>query len=283
MKIHHVVMLVILILFTGCAGKKESVKPCISVSTEPLAWLLAQIAEDDIEITTLIPGGINPETYNPTPGTMKALAGSSAFFTLDTPGFEKNLVNTISTNFPGMLITDVSEGIDKIYGTHAETTESGDGFDPHMLNSVKNCIQIAKTMTGTLSKMYPEKREEYAQACEDLAMKLSELDSDFTAKNLKGKTILVRHPILTYFARDYGIRQIALEKEGKEPTPLQLSSQIGKIRESIPSLAVIEPTGGKSIEREIADELDIPIIEVNLATGDWIKELTRIADEIGRN
>lgn len=283
MKIFYVVICVMLTLFSGCSKGKESDKSCVAVSSEPLAWLLTQIAGDDIEIVTLIPGGSNPETYSPTAGTMKDLAKSSAFFTLDAPGFEKNLGNTLASNFPNLLISDVSSNIEKIYGTHAETTESEDGFDPHMLNSLKNCSMIAMAMTETLSDMFPEHSEEYANACNQLKAKLSDLDRELSAKNLKGKSIVVRHPILSYFARDYNISQIALEQEGKEPSPMQMSVQIDNIRKASPSIVVTEPTGSNSIERQLSEQLNIPIIEVNLSTKDWIKELKRIADEIDRN
>ncbi len=283
MKIFYVIICVILTLFSSCSRGKESDKSCVAVSTEPLAWLLTQIAGDDIEIVTLIPRGNNPETYSSTAGTMKNLAKSSAFFTLGTPGFEKNLGNTLASNFPNLLISDVSTNIEKIYGTHAETTESEDGFDPHMLNSLKNCSIIAMAMTETLSDMFPENSEEYANACNQLTAKLSELDRELSKKNLKGKSIVVKHPILSYFARDYKISQISLEKEGKEPSPMQMSVQIDKIREVSPSIVVTEPIGNNSIERQLSEQLNIPIIEVNLSTKDWIKELKRIADEIDRN
>lgn len=278
-----VVACILTVLLSGCGRKEESGKPRVAVSSEPLAWLLRQIAGDDVETVTLIPPGSNPETYQPSVGTMKELANASVFFTLNTPGFEKSLGNSIAGNFPDLPITDVSEGIEKIYGTHAATNESENGFDPHMLTSLRNCMMIGETMTETLSEMFPDKAASYAGAYGKLRTRLSELDSIIATKDIKGKTIVVKHPVLTYFARDYGIRQIALEKEGKEPTPLQLSAQIESIRNASPSIVVTEPSGNNALETQVSEELGIPMVEVNLSSDKWIDELSRTADEIDRN
>lgn len=42
---------------------------------------------------------------------------------------------------------------------------------------------------------------------------------------------IIYHPALTYYARDYGLRQIAIEADGKEPSAKQLTQLIRQARE----------------------------------------------------
>ena len=46
----------------------------------------------------------------------------------------------------------------------------------------------------------------------------------------KGKAFAVMHPSLSYFARDYGLRQVAMETDGKEASPRQLAERMEKAR-----------------------------------------------------
>ena len=55
-------------------------------------------------------------------------------------------------------------------------------------------------------------------------------DIDKKARELfagnRNKTFMTFHPTLGYLARDYGLKQIAVENEGKEPTPSSLKKLI---------------------------------------------------------
>lgn len=46
----------------------------------------------------------------------------------------------------------------------------------------------------------------------------------------KGSAIFVSHPGYGYFCRDYGIEQISLEHEGKDPTSKQLSKTLAEVK-----------------------------------------------------
>lgn len=46
----------------------------LSVSIEPLSFLVRQITGDDFEINVLVPPAASPETYEPTPAQMKRVA-----------------------------------------------------------------------------------------------------------------------------------------------------------------------------------------------------------------
>ena len=61
------ILLIISVLLTSCAGELTDTRPRIAVSIEPLRYFTEQIAGDHYKVTTLMPTGGSPETYEPTP------------------------------------------------------------------------------------------------------------------------------------------------------------------------------------------------------------------------
>ncbi|MDE5813402.1 MAG: zinc ABC transporter substrate-binding protein [Muribaculaceae bacterium] len=277
---------------SGCGGGQETDRPAIAVSFEPMARILQQIAGDDFDIITLLPAGSDPETYQPSIGTMKGLGNAEAFFTLGTDGFEKSLTSGIATNFPTLKVVDCTEGVDKIYGTHGHSHDhhnhdvhahAGEDFDPHLLASIKNSIQIAENITSYLATAHPEKADDYRKKGKDLIQRMKAMDDSIANMNLNGKSFAMRHPSLSYFARDYGLNQIALQASGKESSPLQLRRQMEQMNDSGTKVYVMEKEHSSTGDKEMANQLGLKTIEVSLNSAEWINDLIKTANEINRD
>lgn len=279
-------ILSILMILCGCSSGHKDDRTAIAVSFEPQAWLIEQIAGDEFDIITLLPAGSDPESYQPSISTMKGLGNSDVFFSLGTQGFEKSLSDNISSNFPDLKIIDCTNGITKIYGSHGHSGHTANGnkeFDPHMLSSIRNCIAIAKNMTGALIELYPDKAEKFIEGSNNLISKLQAMDDSITNMNLKDKGVVIRHPSLSYFARDYGIRQISLQEDGKETSPLQLKRRLGAVKDSNPNVFVSEREHASSSDKDVAEQLGINLIQVSLNSADWLDDLMRLSNEINRD
>lgn len=279
-------ILYILMILCGCSSGHKDDRAAIAVSFEPQAWLIEQIAGDEFDIITLLPAGSDPESYQPSISTMKGLGNSDVFFSLGTQGFEKSLSDNISSNFPDLKIIDCTNGITKIYGSHGHSGHAANGnkeFDPHMLSSIRNCIAVAKNMTGALIELYPDKAEKFIEGSNNLISKLQAMDDSITNMNLKDKSVVIRHPSLSYFARDYGIRQISLQEDGKETSPLQLKRRLGAVKDSNPTVFVSEREHASSSDKDVAEQLGINLIQVSLNSADWLDDLMRLSNEINRD
>lgn len=279
-------ILSILMILCGCSSGHKDDRAAIAVSFEPQAWLIEQIAGDEFDIITLLPAGSDPESYQPSISTMKGLGNSDVFFSLGTQGFEKSLSDNISSNFPDLKIIDCTNGITKIYGSHGHsghTANDNKEFDPHMLSSIRNCIAVAKNMTGALIELYPDKAEKFIEGSNNLISKLQAMDDSITNMNLKDKGVVIRHPSLSYFARDYGIRQISLQEDGKETSPLQLKRRLEAVKDSNPTVFVSEREHASSTDEDVAEQLGINLIQVSLNSADWLDDLMRLSNEINRD
>ena len=287
MRLLSILSLVLMIL-SGCGGGQKDDRAAIAVSFEPQARMLREIAGDDFEIITLLPAGSDPETYQPSISTMKGLGKAEVFFTLDTDGFERSLTTSIANNFPSLKVVDCTEGVEKIIGTHGHHDRDshdhdGEEFDPHMLASIKNSILIADNFTRYMMANHPEKADVYHKAGEKLKARMQAMDDSISKMNITGKSFAIKHPSLSYFAKDYGLTQIALQADGKEASPLQLTKQMEQIKDSGTQVFIIEKEHASPGDKETASQLGLKIIEVSLNSSDWLSDLIKTANEINRD
>ena len=86
--------LLIMLLLCACEGRKanhgsEDEKPVIAVTIEPQRFFTEAIAGDKFDVVSIVPKGVSPETYDPTPQQMVELNNSKAFLRLGNIGFER--------------------------------------------------------------------------------------------------------------------------------------------------------------------------------------------------
>lgn len=277
-----------MMILSGCASGQKEDRDAIAVSFDPQAWMIKQISGDDFDIITLLPPGTDPETYQPSIGTMKSLGNAKVFFSLGTSGFEHRISDNIHSNFPELKIADCADGIEKITGTHEYHSGTNghdhqEDFDPHMLSSIRNCIIIAENMTQTLMRVRPDKAAQYRTAGNDLKEKLMAMDDSIVSMDIKGKAFAIRHPSLSYFARDYGLIQINLQADGKEASPLQLRKRMEEMKGSDTKVFIIEKEHSSAGDKETARQLDLKTIDVSLNSSSWLDNLMETANEINRD
>lgn len=211
----------------SCKKEASDTRPVIAVSINPQRFLLEKIAGDDFAIETVLPHGENPETFDPSMSVRKAVEDADIYFTTGYLAFEGNLLfnNNNTTKF-----VDTSEGIEPVYGTHDHVTGNklfltGEGqkrasADPHIWTSVKNAKVMVKNMTRALAELNPEGAAEYQRRSDLYIAHLDSLDDAIASEldTITGRSFIVWHPSLSYFARDYGLEQIAVGHETKEPS-----------------------------------------------------------------
>ncbi|MCK5466528.1 zinc ABC transporter substrate-binding protein, partial [Candidatus Parcubacteria bacterium] len=94
--------------------------------------------------------------------------------------------------------------------------------------------------------------------------------------------ILVFHPAFGYLAREYGFEQIAIEIDGKEPSAENLANIIKTAKEEdIKTIFVQKQFSTKSAEA-IAMQIDGIVVPLNPLAEDYVENLRRIGEEMGR-
>lgn len=275
-----------LCLWTGCRPQqterqghaKDSV---ITVSIEPLRYIAERIAGDDYKVTTLVPKGSSPETYEPTPEQMMQLSGSIACFTVGDLGFERTWTGRLQQAAPGVPFIATADGIERMEGHAHGHSDEAEG-DPHVWTSPARMATIAQRICEALCQTDTARAELFKSRLRGVLEEIRATDDSIRTLlgNASPKAFLIYHPALTYFAHDYGWTQIAIEKDGKEPSPAQLADLIRRCKAQRVRTIFVQQEFDRRNAELIARETGTRITVINPLAYDWAGELLKIAQTL---
>jgi zinc transport system substrate-binding protein len=136
-------------------------------------------------------------------------------------------------------------------------------------------------MRDALLSDHPDSTK-YSDTANAIIARLDSLDSYCQAQlaESKSRAIMIYHPAYTYLAKHYGIEQIAIEKEGKEPTPKQLVELVEKGRKLGIKTIFHQPQYSEDKLRSIANELGAEIVITDPLAIDIENEIRRVVNII---
>lgn len=279
----------------GCKTADKDGRPVLAVSIEPQRNMLEQIAGDRFRVVTVMPSGENPETFEPSPAVRVDVEKAKVYFSTGHLVFEDNLLMTLRDKDK---FTDVSEDIAPIYGTHHHhsTTEGflpndHDGeddhrheADPHVWSSVKNAKSMAHVMAARLMEVDPANADEYLDNLKNYNSHLDSLDNAFAAAldSVMPRAFMVWHPSLSYFARDYNLKQYAVSGESKDSSIGEMRNIIDDARANNVKLFISNPSLDNRQAEMIVSSLDADRVVFNGVAYDWEGELKKVVDGLSK-
>ena len=276
-------ILTLFICFACGNTAQKSEKAILTVTIEPLRYFTEAIAGENYQVVSMVPKGSSPESYDPTPQQLVNLSKSQAYFRIGYIGFEQAWMKKLEANCPNMKVYNTSKGIDLIRDKghwHGDHFHEG-GVEPHVWNSTQNALIIADNIYQALCELDSTHQEDYQKRLDVLKQTIRQTDANVrTLLENADSTFLIYHPALSYFARDYGLKQVSIEEGGKEPSPAQLKALIETCRnENVHTIFVQQEFDQKNAQL-IANELGINIVSINPLSYDWVKEMIRIAEAL---
>ncbi len=270
---------------------KPPIKAVVTIL--PLEYFLEEIGKSHVFVTTLIPPGGNPHTYEPTPGQMNSISRADLYIKMGS-GLEFELIwmDKLAALNRKMVICDVSQGIDIIktadneHSSHNDSNQHNHGtMDPHIWLSPVNGIIIAENIRDTLVRIDPENSDQYydnaSRLIEELNLLIHDIESDLSA--LKNRSFLVFHPSWGYFARDFNLEQIPLKQDGKEITPRMLGSIIKKARNEGARAIFASPQFSIKSASVIADEINGKVILIDAVKKEYMENLRSVSKILREN
>lgn len=276
-------ILVIIALFTfscGCTDGEENGAPGngddikVTVTILPQEQFVERIGGDNIDVFVLVPPGASPHSYEPTPSDLAQVSDSDVYVIMGSGiEFELLWLDKIKELNPGITIINSSENVDLVY------SDSEGGPDPHIWLSPRNAITIAGNIRDGLSAFDPFETEYYTENTASYIDRLEELDSEISNEiGASGvEVIMVTHPAWTYFARDYGLRQIAISEGGKEPTPAGIKELVDEALENNVSTVFVSPEFSTTDAGVIADEIDGKVAIVDPLAEDYLENMKAVS------
>lgn len=250
----------------------------ISVATtiSPLAGLISLIGGDNVEIATIIPPGAEPHTYEPTPSQMKEIANADIYI-MNGAGLEFWMEKALLVN-EDMLVVDSSEGVELL-------SEEGGNADPHIWLSLQNAAIQVDNICNCLIQVDSANRDYYLRNKDALLEEMKALDREFsqTFAAKENKTFIVFHPAWSYLARDYGLVQVPIMEEEKEPGPQYLASLIDMAKKNDITTIFVDPQFNPKSAEVIAREMNATIVVLDPLADDYLQNMRRTGEEISKS
>ncbi|MDY0039402.1 MAG: zinc ABC transporter substrate-binding protein [Desulforhabdus sp.] len=278
------------------AGAEQKI--AVTVSIQPQKYFVQRVGGDLVDITVMVPAGASPHSYEPKPQQMVALAKSKIYFAMGV-NFEQAWLDKLSAASPKMLVAYTAAGIQKRFmarhtHSHEESeaehhghSESADsehgGTDPHIwLSPPLVMLQAHNILTG-LIQVDPENREIYEVNYRNFIVELVDLDKkirDLFWRKGKGLKFMVFHPAWGYFADAYGLQQVPVEIEGKEPKARDLRHLIELAGQTGIGVLFVQPQFSARSAQTIADEIGGRVVAADPLAVDWQNNLLHVAEAI---
>ena len=260
-------------------GASDGEKPLLTVTVEPQRYFAEAIAGNRFAVASMVPKGASPETYDPLPQQLVALSKSTAYLRIGYIGFEQVWMERLASNAPGLKVFDTSKGIELIHGGHEHAGHAHD-VEPHIWNSTVNAQLIARNTCDALCQLSPADSAYFKARCDSLCGRIRQTDSlirRLLAAPGADKAFMIYHPALSYFARDYGLTQIPIEENGKEPSPARLKALVDTCRNRKVHVVFVQPEFDRHNAEAIAAQTGARIVGINPLSYDWEGEMKRVA------
>ena len=277
-----------LLFFASCKNKSE--ENIIVVSVEPQRAILEEIVGDRYKVVTMLAKGANPETFEPGMASRLQLEQAKAYFTTGHLPFETKLKDAFNNENKTKFI-DVSKGIEPVYGTHEHhhadgTVHSHRGEpDPHVWTSVRNARIMALNMLEAMKNIDPDGSEYYEERWNSLDHRLDSLDKAFSNQLSRpgiNRSFAVWHPSLSYFARDYDLKQISVGYENKDMPALTLQRIVENAKADSVSVFFFQQEFDSRQATSLNNELGTELITINPLDYEWEEQLRNIVSQLCR-
>ena len=269
------------LLIVGCTTKSDSDKKTIFVTITPMQSIIEEITAGDFDIEVIVPKGASPETFEPTPKQVTSFSDAELIFSTGLIDFEQSLVERISGDAE---VVNLSNGIELIAGSCSHGNHKHKhGVDPHIWTSPRALRTMVTNAHKAIMAHYPDSVK-YTEATERLLERINRLDN-YCATRIKAEGVeamMIYHPAYTYYARDYGIEQIAIEHDGKEPSLRQTTALIEKAKEHGVKAILRQPQYSEDKVRAIANDAGAEIITTDPLAEDIPGEIERATQIICR-
>lgn len=287
-----------LVCFFFSAALAQAKPLAVTVSIPPQKYFLEQIGGADVAVTVMAGKGRDPHSYEPTAAQMEAISRADLYIAIGVP-FETQWLPKFTGLNPSLRVVSLLDGVARLHGSPDLALRGGhddhDGHDhghgletddPHVWLSPQAMAGTIPAMVEALSKARPEKAGDFAKRGAALAGKIIQLDTEiaalFAALPVEKRLFLTFHQSWAYYARNYSLREVSVELEGREPSPKDMAKLMDFAAEKGVTVIVADPMTGKSTVTAIARNIKGEAITANPLEENWPEMLRKFSQALAK-
>jgi zinc transport system substrate-binding protein len=281
--VRKIFLLLALILFSSCGRRaKDTDDRIITVSIAPFRYFVNAIGGDDFKVNIMVPSGANPHIYEPLPKQIFRLRKSVGYVSNGYLGFEVTWLDRFYNTNSTMKRLSLSRNIDPLGSGHHHEGDHVEGADPHYWVSPKCAIIMASSIRDFICELNPENQKKYDSNYQILLSRIQELDRQTAGlfSGVESKSFMIFHPNLGYLARDYGLEEIPVEYEGKEPPPSRMKELIDRARTDRIKTIFVQREYDTKNAGAIAHEIGAKLQIIDPLSEDWLNSTREIINAL---
>lgn len=258
------------LVVTGCSREStDDPRPLVAVSVLPQKYVVDRIAGDAVRVLVMIPPGASPTTHEPTLTELRGLSEAALYVRVGHPNFpfERAWLDRMLTERPDLPVVDGSAGLD---------VQSG---DPHVWVAPRQMERMAIAIEAAVAGILPEQRAVLATNLSRLRAEIDALDAELRVRLAArpSRVFFVFHPAWGYFADAYGLEQVAIERDHKEPDARRLAEVVSRARSENARVVFVQPQIDAAAARTVANEIGARVVVADPLAYDWAANLREVA------
>ncbi len=268
-------------------------KPLVFVPAPPYEFLIEKVAGDLVTVKSICGPNDDPHEYSPTARQLVEISGADILFSGEL-GFESNFYVKVGDGKDAPKSVSLLAELPLLEGScdhpshRPEATEEEkrshvheDLHDPHVWLSPAILQQQAVNVAGTIKELLPQ--TDHATIDANVAAFQKELagvnlELQESLAPLKGTQFYVYHGAFAYFARDFGLEQVAVEVGSRGPSPKQVAALSQQAIKDGVKLIFVQPQFDQTSARALAKAIDGNVASLDPLERDVIGNLRSIAE-----
>lgn len=270
-------LLLLALLLAACqpakapATKTEASTPDVIATLSFLADIAQHVASDRLRVSSLLPAGVDPHSYEPTPADVAKVADCEVLI-INGAGLEAFLDKLLRSVGGERLVIEASAGLVSRTTKEDETVAHEEAHkhesDPHFWLDPNLAIRYVENIRDGLSQADPQGASLYAANATAYIAQLQELDTWIRAQVAQippeRRLLVTNHESLGYFADRYGFRLVGTiipsVSTGASPSAQQLARLVEAIKESGAPAIFLETGSNPQLAQQLAQETGVRVI-----------------------
>ena len=252
----------------------------VMVTLLPQVEFVEAVGGERVEAKAMVPPGADPHTYELNPSQLVQVSKARMYAKVGSGvEFELTWMDKLIAQNKNMLVVDCADGVQLMQMVE---DEHHTGSDPHIWLSPLNVKIIVDNIYNGLIKIDPDGAAYYTENKDAYLAKLDNLDRDIREglAGIKNRRFIVFHPAWGYFAKEYGLEQLAIEIGGKEPSAKDIANLVKVAKVNNIKVIFASPQFNPQSAQVIAEEIGGRVIFIDDLAGSYIDNMHLVLGEL---
>jgi ABC-type Zn uptake system ZnuABC Zn-binding protein ZnuA len=274
-----ILLLLALLALAACSTADAQLSPepqgrlRIVATTSIVGDVVAQIGGPEIDLAVLLPVGVDPHGFDPSPQDIARIARAQVVF-INGLGLETFLDSLLESAGGQARIVSVSEGVParSLNGSGhdpGEHTES-EAFDPHVWTDPNNVLVWAGNIASELAEIDPQNAAAYAANARAYEQELEALD-EWVREQIsrippENRNVVTDHDAFGYLFARYGLRPVGAVLPGFSTLAEPSAQEMATLQETIGALNVraifVGNTVNPGLARRVSEDTGTELVFV---------------------